>query len=167
MAWLGTGTVHSECGKQFRTRHLSGFGSGERCSWGPVSWRSGLLAICWTSRRSVGQGISCSLRLYWELGSPHTAAVRRPAALQTRLVLPQATMIAGWIHWLGVFRCWAWGFSTRLPKGYRFGHMVNWSPVPDRSHGQWASLVQESLPYLCWIRPHSPCISRGYDLHDQ
>jgi len=151
----------------FCTRPHPWFGYGDRHSWGPDLWRSGLLAICRASLRPVGEDIGSSQWLYCDLSSPHTAAVRHPASLQTRLVLPQAMMTAEWIHWLGLFRYTPWGFSTRLPKGSWFGQMANWNLIPDWLRDQLVGAVRESLPYLCWTPPHSRCISRWYNLHHQ
>jgi len=76
-------------------------------------------------------------------------------------------MIAECIHWLGLFRCRPWRFSTWIPKHCSFGHMVNWSLLPDWLHGQLAGVWRESLLYHCWTHPQSPCIWRGYDVHRQ
>jgi len=107
----------------------------------------------------------------WKLGSPHTAAVRRPS-LQARLVLIQAVSIfpSSWLYSLILrFRRstqFVWFLTVRFPS-----HFLSHS-----SYTPWArntlphqfpmpaliGVVQE-LAYLCCIHPQSPCISRGYD----
>jgi len=64
-------------------------------------------------------------------------------------------------------RCRPGGFSTRLPKDWRLGHLVNWCLLPCWLCGGWGSALWDSLPYLCGTHLHSSCISQGYDLHRQ
>jgi len=165
LVWLHIPTAHTECSPQFCTCQIPSFRWGNWHSGGPVWWRFGLHATCWASLWSMGDGIGASPWLYWKLGSLHTAAVRCPSSLHTQLMLLQAMITVERIHWIGMFRCRTWGFSTRHSKGCRFSHMVNYSLVPVQLCGQLVSGVWESLPYHCWTRADSPSISPRYDLH--
>jgi len=109
----------------------------------------------------MGVGIGSWQWLHWKHCSLHTAAVRCPPLMQMWVLLPQVMKTAAWIHWLGVFRCRLWEFSTWFRKASRFSHTRNWSLVQDRLHGQLVSVVRDSLLYLCWTRPHSPLYVTG------
>jgi len=128
-----------------------------------------------SSLRSVGEDISSSSWLYCELGSPHTAPVRRPSS-QMRSVLPQAVSIlpSSWSHLLILrFRRstqFLWFFTAGLPCDFlaRSSYAPRArSALPHKFPLDAMKGAVRELPNLCCIRPHSPCISRGYDLHHQ
>ena len=124
---------------------------------------------CLASPRSVGQDIGSPPWLYWELGCPHTAAVRRPSSSQMRSVLPQAVINSifpsSWSHWLFPrFRRstqFVWFFTAGYPV-ISSHHLLMALFLTNSLWMLWMVRCK-SLACLCCIRPHSPCISRGYD----